>query len=176
MSTTYNGSPVVSRDACRSWKLPGSVAKFLLLNAPSGFILVCFLSWFNDTIERVHGGTLDDWGWVPERVGRGQTSGITNHAAGEAADVNALKHVQGKSGTFSYRQRIRIVACLRLYYPVLGWGGLWRSRDEMHFERKPGVSRAQINGFARKLMQTPRGERVMAANEGSKAMLVKAVY
>lgn len=171
MNTTYNGWTVVSSTATRPWKIPGSTSSIRLLNAPAGFMLACLLSWFNDNIEKLAGKTLDDWGWAPPRVGRGLASGISNHCSGTAADVNALRHVQGKVNTFSLAQRLRILAVLRFYYTLIDWGGTWRSRDEMHFEVQPGATHFRVLRAAQRLAKTPRGRRVLAANPSAVQML-----
>lgn len=175
MSTqhTYNGYPVVSSLACRHWHIPGSSSVIRLLDGPEGFLLAVLLSWFNDKVERLAGKVLDDWGWSAPRVGRGLSSGVSNHCSGTAADVNALRHVQGKANTFSLTKRLRILAALRLYrsYSLIDWGGTWRSRDEMHFEIQPGTSRAAARRLALKVAATTRGRRVLAANPGAYTML-----
>lgn len=168
---TYNSWPVVPRTSCRPWKIPGSTSTIQLLNAPAGFVLAVFLSWFNDSIEQLAGKVLDDWGWSAPRVGRGLASGISNHCSGTAADVNALRHVQHAVGTFSKAKRARILLVLRFWYPLIDWGGMWRSRDEMHFELQPGTTHAQALRTAQKLAKTPRGKRVLAANPGAFNML-----
>lgn len=177
MATTYNGWQVVPATSTREWAIPGSgisvTSKIRLLNHPAGFVLACFLSWFSENVERLAGKVLDDWGWAPVRVGRGQSSGTSNHCSATAVDVNATKHVQYARDTFTLRQRARILLALRFYYRVLGWGGTWRSRDEMHFEIKPGVSRAVVIRAAFKLAKTPRGKRVLVANPGAHQMLRK---
>lgn len=169
---TYNGWPVVTRAACRPWRIPGSSSVIQLLNAPAGFLLAVMLSFVNDRIEPLAGKVLDDWGWSAPRVGRGLSSGISNHCSGTAADVNALKHVQGKANTFSWGKRLLILAALRLRsYSLLDWGGMWRSRDEMHFEIQPGATEAQVARLARRVAQTSRGRRVLKANPGAWTML-----
>lgn len=177
MATTYNGWQVVEKSHTRVWKIPGSKTTFRLLNGPAAFVLVVFASWFNDQIERLYGGTAwDDWGWSPVRTGRGLTSGISNHCSGTAIDVNALWHTQHKSGTFSAWKRARIAAALRLYsYSLIAWGGLWRpeNRDEMHFEIKPGTSKARVRVVAAHLAKTKRGRRVLFANGLTAAQMLR---
>lgn len=176
MSTTrtYNGWPVVPRTSCRPWRIPGSTSTIQLLNAPAGFLLAVLLTWFNDNIEKLSGKVLDDWGWSAPRVGRGLTSGTSNHCSGTAVDVNALRHLQGAVGTFSLAKRARILTVLRLWYPLIDWGGMWRSRDEMHFEIQPGATRARVLRAAQRQMKTDRGRRVLKANPGAYTMLQDA--
>lgn len=170
---TYNGWPVVPNTSCRPWRIPGTATTIRLLNGPAGFVLAVFVSWFNDRIEQLSGTVLDDWGWSSPRVGRGLAAGISNHCSGTAVDVNALRHVQGKAGTFSLAKRLRILAALRLYtsYSVIDWGGTWRSRDEMHFEIQPGATPARVLKVARRVARTTRGRRVLKANPGAYTML-----
>lgn len=174
--TTYNGWQVVDETHLRTWRVPGSKTFFRLLNGPAGFILAVFASWFNDQIERLTGATWDDWGWSPVRTGRGLTSGVSNHCSGTAMDFNALWHTQHKTGTFPFRKRLRIAAALRLRsYSLIAWGGLWRveNRDEMHFEIKPGTSRARVRVVARHLAGTKRGKRVLYANHLTAAQMLR---
>jgi hypothetical protein len=95
-------------------------------------LIAGFCKEFNELIEPIEGGQLDDWGYAFRMV-RGSTDNLSNHASGTAIDLNATKHPLGKIGTFP-AEKVPMIRALAKKYG-LTWGGDYRNRkDEMHFE------------------------------------------
>jgi len=133
-ATSYNGWPA-SKDAesirIKSYAIKGSSVKFrcAYFAAP---LLVAFAEQFNELIEPIDGGALDDWGYCYRDV-RGVPGKLSNHSSGTAIDLNASKHSLGKAGTFPAEKIPMIQALVKKY--GLAWGGDYKDRkDEMHFE------------------------------------------
>lgn len=179
MPTSQNGWPALesSSPLLRTWTIPAKTGevKLRLRNGSAGFLICHFLLWLAEVIEPMAGKVLDDWGYA-YRVIRGQTTGLSNHAAGCAADANALRHGLGSRGTFAYLVKgvpaaTRIRARLLIYTGALRWGGDYVSRaDEMHIEVNTSLEKAEK--VARRLMKTPRGKRLLAANPGQAEVIL----
>lgn len=126
------------RSYIASYTIPGTRQRIALRKGDVSVILLDFMAWFHREIERIDGGTLDDWGYAERNV-RGSTTITSRHAIGGAVDLNALKHPLGKRNTFNADKRARIRAKLREYSGVIRWGGDYVSRpDDMHFEINKG--------------------------------------
>lgn len=154
----------------RSWKIPDTERKILLRDGSAGFLLVHMASWFDERIEKLDTGQLDDWGWANRDI-RG-SSVISNHASGTAMDLNATKHPMGVStrATFSLDQVERIHKRLRFYDGCLRWGGDYENRpDAMHFELDKAMPAVQHK--ARDLSDSPRGKKILKANPGAKKLI-----
>ena len=130
---SYNGWPA-SKDVesirIKSYPIKGSKVKLrcAYFAAP---LLVAFAEDFNELIEPIDGGALDDWGYCYRDV-RGVPGKLSNHSSGTAIDLNATKHPLGKAGTFEPGEVTMILALCKKY--GLNWGGTWKRKDEMHFE------------------------------------------
>jgi hypothetical protein len=172
--TSQNGWPVLQATSplLHTWVIPArnGEVRIKLRNGSAGFLLAHFLLWFAERVEPLHGGIADDWGWALRPV-RGQSTGFSNHAAGCAADANATKHPLGVQGTFSPTQAHRIRRRLRLVMRgTVRWGGDYVNRkDEMHFEVVEALATCERR--ARRLMNTPRGIRLLRANPGQRAVI-----
>lgn len=94
-------------------------------------IFVNFCKEFNELVEHINIGQLDDWGYA-FRQQRGSNKILSNHSSGTAIDLNAIKHPLGKSNTFNKDQSNIIKLLIHKY--GLAWGGNWKRKDEMHFE------------------------------------------
>ncbi len=130
---SYNGWPAskeVESIRIKSYPIKGSKVKLrcAYFAAP---LLVAFAEAFNELIEPIDGGALDDWGYCYRDV-RGVPGKLSNHSSGTAIDLNATKHPLGKAGTFPAEKVPMILALCRKY--GLNWGGTWTRKDEMHFE------------------------------------------
>lgn len=173
MSTSQNDWPVLENGSplIHTWKVPAKTGQFTirLRNGSAGFLLVHFLLWFAEVIEKVLGPQLDDWGHAVRPV-RGQTRGYSNHASGTAYDVNALKHPLGKRGTYARWQYAKLRARLILYRGCIRLGAFYSGRpDEMHGEIDKPLE--TVEKVARLLTKTPRGKRILAANPGQLAVI-----
>jgi hypothetical protein len=110
----------------------------------AGVILAAFAAEFNEKVEPIDKGELDDWAYCYRPV-RGQTTGLSNHSSGTALDLNANKHPLGKAHTFTGIQEIKIRELVKKY--GLRWGGDYKERkDEMHYEiiETPAQVKARI--------------------------------
>jgi hypothetical protein len=173
MSTSQNGWPSLAADSPRlhSWVIPGSNTRLRLRNGSAGFLLVHLALWFDHRIEDVDGPVLDDWGYAYRPV-RGYSATLSNHSSGTAMDLNATKHLLGAEDTFSpederlIRQRVN-----RFFDDCIRWGGEYQGRkDEMHFEIDAPL--AKCEQVARRLISSPRGRRILAANPGQRAVIL----
>ncbi len=114
-----------------SFTVPGTSIKFACAKAVAP-LLVNFAKEFNDLVEPIDIGQLDDWGYA-FRMTRGSDKVLSNHSSGTAIDLNAIKHPLGKSNTFNKHQRNTINLLITKY--GLTWGGNYKRRkDDMHFE------------------------------------------
>ncbi len=136
MDTSYNGWPA-SRDpdairinhffAVGGVQFPGGVkagdVELVLGHIAAGIHL---------KVERLVKG----WCWGYEfRQNVNDTSTLSCHASGTAIDVNAPRHPNGKSGTFTPDQVAQIRTLISEAGSVVAWGHDWRGTvDEMHFE------------------------------------------
>jgi hypothetical protein len=124
--TTLNGWSAATNIG--TYRVPGTNT-YLPVKRAVAPLLIGFAKEFNDTVQPLHTGWC--WGYAYRAV-RGYST-LSYHAFGLAIDLNAPIHPLGKSGTFTYRQRLRINALCRKY--GLRWGGNYSGRkDEMHFE------------------------------------------
>ena len=132
--TSYNGwiaSDKPESIHVKSYAIPGTSLKIRCAEAVAPLI-VGFCKEFNDLIEPIDGGALDDWGYCFRMV-RGATDKLSNHSSGTAIDLNATKHLLGKKGTFP-SEKVPMLRALAKKYGMM-WGGDFRHRsDEMHFE------------------------------------------
>lgn len=132
--TSYNGWLAASKPdqiGIKSYAIPGTDLKIRCAEAVAPLI-VGFCKEFNELIEPLDGGQLDDWGYAFRMV-RGSTDKLSNHSSGTAIDLNSTKHPLGKIGTFPAEKVPMLRALARKY--GLFWGGDYQKRkDEMHFE------------------------------------------
>jgi hypothetical protein len=131
---SYNGW-TASKDQAeieiKSYAIPGTKLKIRCAEAVAPLI-VGFCTEFNELIEPIDGGQLDDWGYAFRMV-RGSTDNLSNHASGTAIDINSRVHVLGKRGTFP-AEKVPMLRALAKKYGLF-WGGDYKNRpDEMHFE------------------------------------------
>jgi len=131
---SYNGW-TASKDQAeigiKSYPIPGTKLKIRCAEAVAPLI-VGFCTEFNELIEPIDGGQLDDWGYAFRMV-RQVPDKLSNHASGTAIDLNALSHPLGKRGTFP-AEKVPMLRALAKKYGLF-WGGDYKNRkDEMHFE------------------------------------------
>lgn len=173
MSTSQNSWPALAADSpqLHSWKVPGTTTRLRLRNGSAGFLLVHLALWFDQRIEDVDGIRLDDWGYAFRPV-RGYTATLSNHASGTAMDLNATRHPLGREDTFPRADEVLIRRRVnRFFGGAIRWGGQYGGRkDEMHFEINVPLPLAERT--ARRLMDTPRGRRILNANPGQRAVIL----
>lgn len=155
----------------RKWVIPtpGAPADrhLYMRDGSAGFLLAHLALWFHEKVERLDLGVWDEWGYAPRPIRGGSTP--SNHASGTAMDLNATRHPMGVpiARTFTAGQVKAIRRRLKVYGGRIDWGGDWTRPDGMHFELSPGSTLAGVESRARQLIDTPRGERVLAANPGA---------
>ena len=133
MQTSYNGWPASKDQAeigIKAYTVEGTSLKLRCAKKVAP-LLINFAKEFNELIEPLEGGALDDWGFCYRDV-RGVPGKLSNHSSGTAIDLNATKHPLGKVGTFDAAKVPMIRALAKKY--GLTWGGDWARKDEMHFE------------------------------------------
>lgn len=166
----------------RKFIVPGTGRTLNLRDGCMGFLIVHFVLWWHEVIHAINIGIWDEWGWA-DRLTRGSSTVTSEHAGGRAADVDATLHPRGVAlaRTFKAIQVARIRARL-LFYRVrrgarlvkaLSWGGDFHSTvDGMHIEIAPGATLEDCNKLAIRLMKTPRGKRILAANPGLREVIL----
>lgn len=172
VNTSQNGWPVLVADSrlLHVWIIPSRTGTFRLKlrNGSAGFLLAHFALWYADSIEKVTGAVLDDWGWAPARYVRGSTTWLSNHSSGTAVDLNAIKHPLN-TRTLKAWQKAKIRARLLIYSGCLRGGLDYHRPDEMHTEiNKPLTA---VERVAKRMLGTARGRRLLKANPGQEAVI-----
>lgn len=177
MAESQNGWPGLAADSSKlfTWTIPsrgtdGPPRRLRLRNGSAGYLLICLALWFDDKIEDVEKGILNDWGYAYRPV-RGYET-LSNHASGTAIDLNSNEHWLGEENTFTFEQERMIRKRVNDYFDgAIRWGGEYQGRkDEMHFEIDAGLS--YVEKVARRIMDTKRGKMVLEANPGQKAVIL----
>lgn len=173
MPNSQNGWPALAAGSSKlyKWVVPGTDRHFMLRNGSAGFLLCHLILWYHERVHKLNekGSVWDEWAWAYRPV-RGSNTVVSNHASGTAVDLNATKYPLGTRLMAAWR-RARIRARLTLYVGCLRWGGDYSGRkDEMHFEINRSLSICEKR--ARRLMNTPRGKRILAANPTQRKVIL----
>ena len=136
MASSQNGWPASDEPrtiGVESFTIPGTKLK-IRCSKKVAPLLINFCAEFNEKVEPLEGGTLDDWGYAYRAIrGQEDAGNLSNHASGTAVDLNSRKHPLGKRNTFTDEQEKTIRSLAKKY--GLRWGGDYKNRaDEMHFE------------------------------------------
>ncbi|MBU2693864.1 M15 family metallopeptidase [Pimelobacter sp. 30-1] len=171
-ATSQNGWPALGDGSGRLyvWTIPARTGEVhvRMREGSAGLLLAHVLLWWAERLEPVRGSVLDDWGWAYRPV-RGALS-LSNHASGTAVDVNAMTYPLGTEHMPAAMAR-RIRRRLRLYGGCVRWGGDYRGRkDQMHLEIVRDLRACEH--VARRLMSTPRGRRLLAANPSQRDVVL----
>ena len=130
----------------KSYPIPGTEIKVRVAEAAAP-LLINFAAEFNERVEKIDKGELDDWGYAFRMV-RNSEDSLSNHSSGSAVDLNARKHPLGKRDTFTPEQKI-ILDELCAKYKLRG-GYTYKNRpDDMHFEVivSPGEAKKHIKAL-----------------------------
>lgn len=172
MSTSQNGWPALASNSAllHTWELPRSNTRIRLRCGSAGFLLLHLALWFDKSIEDLDEPVMDEWGYAYRPV-RGFTNTLSNHSSGTAMDLNATDHPLGVDHTFTEAEVAAIHQRLALYDGCIRWGGDYSGRkDSMHFEINAPLAECEVK--ARKLLDTPRGRRILADNPGQRAVIL----
>lgn len=142
--TSQNGWSANDRSVIATFTVPGTTRKLALRAGDVSVVLLDVAAWIHKNIRPIDVGTLDDWGYA-ERVIRGSTTTLSNHASGTAEDLDALLHPLGVRGTWTAAETAKIRARLALYDGVVRWGEDYTGRpDGMHFEINKGAAAVKV--------------------------------
>ncbi|MEV6879727.1 M15 family metallopeptidase [Amycolatopsis sp. NPDC051128] len=153
MPTSQNGYPANDPRLVSSRRVPGTTRNLTVRIGPSGDLLLWVAGQFDDLVEDIEQGILDDWGYAPRTI-RGSTTTLSNHASGTAVDLNATAHPLGTDPhrNFTQQEIDRIHAILARTEGCVRWGGDYTGRrDGMHFEINDGVSEARCAAVLKKI-------------------------
>lgn len=130
---SQNGYPVLdSLDDCKYYDINTQTGVRVPLHpGDEGWLLAYFLRRFDKYVEPLD--RTDTHGYNKRKVAN--STDWSNHASATAADTNATKHVQGRTGTFTEAQVIKFRKIQSDFDNVIKWGGDFRvTKDEMHWE------------------------------------------
>ena len=130
----------------KSYPIPGTKIKVRVAEAAAP-LLINFAAEFNERVEKIDKGELDDWGYAFRMV-RGSEDSLSNHSSGSALDLNANRHPLGKRDTFTPEQKIILDELCKKY--ALRGGYTYKNRpDDMHFEVNvsPGEAKKHIKAL-----------------------------
>lgn len=142
----WPASPDPKAIKIKSYPIPGTDIKVRVAEAAAP-LLIHFAAEFNERVEKIDKGELDDWGFAFRMV-RGSEDSLSNHSSGSALDLNARRHPLGKRDTFTPEQKI-ILDELCAKYKLRG-GYTYKNRpDDMHFEVivSPGEAKKHIKAL-----------------------------
>lgn len=136
MATSQNGGTVVDYGdkSLITTIIPGTDAKYVggIKGVDLNVIAMYIGHRWNTEIERVV--AYGTWGHNVRTI-RGQTTGYSNHAAGEAGDINAPQHPLGTQ-TLGSAKLAKLRAIASDLIGVIRFGAFYSGRkDEMHWER-----------------------------------------
>lgn len=162
MTVSLNGWPVPPRKLV-TLSIPGTNRR-VTVEADAGPILVALAADYHKTVRKIDVGPWDEGGYN-DRDARLAAGKKSNHASATAVDLNWSKEgaMGSSAGKKFFSQAVvaaKVLVLKKRYGAVLQWGGDWRAKDYMHWEIKPGVSRAQVLAFRKKLGINDKGVRV----------------
>lgn len=158
MAYSQNGYLAKDFSLIATYTIPGTGVRVSIRRGDVSVVLLYFMEQFNKRVEPITGN--DNGGYNPRSIVDSNT--LSNHASGTAVDLNWNKHVMGKSGTFTSKQRAEIHAILRELDGVIRWGGDYKGRkDEMHFEINASLSK--VTAVANKIRARKVGQAVASA-------------
>lgn len=173
-----NGWPALEADSklLHTWIVDGAsgVTRLRMRNGSVGFCLGHLALGFDRRVEGLVEPLLDDWSWAFRAIRGYEAAGILSNHAGYAIDLNATDHPLGVPArdTFSAEEIKVIRHIVDRYDGVITWGGEWSRPDGMHFEISEGAEMRDVERVARRLMDTPRGDRLLGANPDQRAVIL----
>ena len=147
----------------KTFQIPGADRR-VTLDADAGRILVALAADYHRTVRAIDRGVWDEGGFNNRQARNADAK--SNHASGSAIDLNwseegAVNSAWGRRFFASARARLAVARIKARYGSVVQWGGDWRTfKDYMHWEIKPGASRAKVKALAEKLGIDREGHRL----------------
>lgn len=161
MALTPNGWPISPPRSKR--RVPGTNVYLEVADGKPGDILMYVAEQFHRRVESLT-PSVDEWGYSLRR-NTNAPSVWSEHASATAIDLNAMRHPNGKSGTFTANQVREIQKIIdEVGGPsVVRW---LKGFDEMHFEVRatPAKLRSVTVPVAAPVDQTP-GARTLAKGD-----------
>lgn len=161
MTVSINGWPVPPKKLV-TYDIPGTKRR-VTLDSDAGPLLVALAADYHRTVRAIDKGTWDEGGFNNRQARNANAK--SNHASGTAIDLNwseegAVNSAWGKRFFAQAKTRLAMAALKRRYGSVVFWGGDWsRIKDYMHWEIKPGTSRAEVIALRKKLKIDDKGRR-----------------
>lgn len=148
---SQNGFTANDRGVIASYSLPGG--KVALRAGDVSVVLLWVAVQFHQRVEPLAWPGV--WGYA-ERLIRGSSTTLSNHASGTALDLNAPRHPLGVRGTFTAAQVRTIHDIVAFTNGAVRWGGDYAGRtDEMHFEINTGSAGVQAAADRIRAAATP---------------------
>lgn len=153
MAKSLNGWEAPAKNL-KTFDIPGTERR-VTLDKDAGRILVAIATDYHQNVRPIDIGTWDEGGYNNReaRIAAGQMS---NHASGTAIDLNwseegAMGSAWGKKFFAKAKTKAAIAVMKRRYGSVVQWGGDWRALDYMHWEIKPGKTKADVIALCKQL-------------------------
>jgi hypothetical protein len=170
MVVSYNGWPLSPPRTNRT--VPGTNVKFTVADGPAGDLLIYVAEQFHRRVEPLD-AAADDWGYSLRR-NVNNPAVWSCHASATAIDVNALRHPNGRGGTFTKAQYAEIDKILA---ECQGTVRQLRGYDEMHFEiaGTPAQCAAAVKSLNKGIVKSPATTRptVKRGSTGEDVKLVQ---
>lgn len=153
MTTSLNGWPAPP-SKLKVFKIPNCNRR-LSLDSDAGRLLTALAADYHATVRPLDIGPTDEGGYA-FREANGAPGKISNHGSGTAIDLNWREEgAQGSKWGAAFFARLpnkKAVAAIKARYGRwVQWGGDWRARDYMHWEIRPGVTRAEVLAACKEL-------------------------
>ena len=153
MSQSLNGWTAPAKNL-KTFDIPGTKRR-VTLDEDAGRLLVALAADYHATVRKIDVGTWDEGGFN-NRDARLAAGRLSNHASGSAIDLNwseegAMGSAWGKKFFAQAKTKAAMAVLKKRYGSVLQWGGDWRAQDFMHWEIKPGATKADVLALCKKL-------------------------
>lgn len=153
MAKSLNGWAAPAKNL-KTFDIPGTDRR-VTLDKDAGRVLVALAADYHKTVRKIDVGTWDEGGYN-NREARQAAGKASNHASGTAVDLNwseegAMGSAWGKKFFAQAKTKAAIAVLKQRYGRVVQWGGDWRAQDFMHWEIKPGTSKADVLALCQKL-------------------------
>lgn len=153
MAKSLNGWAAPAQNL-KTFDVPGTKRR-LTLDKDAGRVLVALAADYHKTVRPIDIGPWDEGGYN-NREARISAGNLSNHASGTAVDLNwseegAQGSAWGKRFFAQAKTKAAIAVIKKRYGKVVQWGGDWRAQDFMHWEIKPGATKADVLALCQKL-------------------------